>query len=958
MQEDQEISITPMAAGLAAGIDDINRRLRAVLERSGGFRRRILPRSWTPPRVPCVGRDDELAGLKALLAVGRQQVRVCGPHGIGKTTLLYQAASRGILAADTVPGCAGVLRPGRMFRFADDLLRELFTGCYQARQDTVVPDDTVRRLLGPIRALVVLDGMSLPEDELRTVVEAMPDSTFVITATEPGLGHIVPVGGLSFDSSVRLMTDRLGEPLAEHDVRHLMAVWEDYGGHPGRLAGLAAYLRTAGRPGVEVRVPTPEELPLVVPRLVAGLGPSPRQALAVLASVPDAEWGARLLTSLSGTAERLGPRPLTALLLASVHDGRYRLVPHVSDHLPTDLTPPVAEIATGLIGWLCETARPAVAAGEADVIERTLAAALAQDQHLVAMVLARSASAVIMNSANWSAWRRILLLGRRAARAVGSVPDQMYFTYGLAAWATANRRTDEAVQWLELVLGASRESGETYAGEQAVALREQLEDAAFAPAELVVPVAAPGLLARLTPDALRTAKVRIGQLPAVQPLLRFAAENPVVVRVAIGAVAAVCAAAVALAALPPERGHSSLQAVPAPGVVNQPEQGISPTGTTTAPHGSGATPTHPGRNPVGAPNQVADAGGGPTGAPQPGDAGTAATTSRPPPPADHVDLDATDTDYSTLSISGVSFDSRQIQHLSLAAGPYTLAGPGRQAVLDFEITADHRVVYDRSLEGTFTGNGTSRFTVHGSRIALDSADIDYSTAGISGLPQQTTDRHHTFRILPGNYYVVTANGAVVTANGVAYFDVTNNGRVTYDSAMEGRLTGAGTATLAVHGFPITMDVTDVVYQYTGVNGTDQTTDRRHTYRLLPGPHHIVALNETGYSFAVTDDGHITYDPTLAGRLTGVGTTTLAVHGFPVTIDATGSGQADFSLAGVGTLAASRPWTLRLLPISNNLVMHNGQHYFFQVDGSGHVDYEHSLDPVLSGRGTSTLTVRS
>jgi len=216
---------------------------------------------------------------------------------------------------------------------------------------------------------------------------------------------------------------------------------------------------------------------------------------------------------------------------------------------------------------------------------------------------------------------------------------------------------------------------------------------------------------------------------------------------------------------------------------------------------------------------------------------TTTSDTRPPPPADHVDLDATDTDYGTLWISGTPFDPRQIQHLGLAAGSYTLTGPGRQAVLDFEITGDHRVTYDPALEGTFTGNGTSRFTVHGSRITLDTTAIDYSTAGISGLPRQTTDRHHTFRVLPGNYYIVTANGRSY------FFDVTNNGRVTYDPALAGHLTGTGTATLAVHGFPVTLDVTDVVYQYIGVNGTYQTTDRRHTYRLLPGSHYVVALNE-------------------------------------------------------------------------------------------------------------------
>lgn len=471
---------------------------------------------------------------------------------------------------------------------------------------------------------------------------------------------------------------------------------------------------------------------------------------------------------------------------------------------------------------------------------------------------------------------------------------------------------------------------------------------AGAPAPLATDVPA-GIVRRIR-GAVR---LRVTRLRWVHAVTRFAQENPdtfhrIIAAVCGGAVvvAAIVAAILAKPHHEPEAAASGTSAV---------TTGVSPA-PAAPPHAtSPATPvaTSPGpARPVAAPLTTTT---------EPATAGAAAKTptipttttsdTRPPPAADHVDLDATDTDYGTLWISGTPFDPRQIQHLGLAAGNYTLTGPGRQAVLDFEITGDHRVTYDPALEGTFTGNGTSRLTVHGSRITLDTTAIDYSIAGISGLPQQT-DRRHTFRVLPGNYYIVTANGRSY------FFDVTNNGRVTYDSALEGHLTGAGTATLAVHGFPITLDVTDVAYQYTGVNGTYQTTDRRHTYRLLPGTHYIVALNEGGYGFTVTADGHITYDPAFAGRLTGAGTTTLAVHGFAVTIDATGSGQAGFSLAGVGTLAATQPWTLRLLPISNNLVMRNGQQYFFKVDGSGHVDYDHSLDPVLSGRGTSTLTIRS
>ncbi len=265
----------------------------------------------------------------------------------------------------------------------------------------------------------------------------MPHSVFVITATEPilpGLVRSLPLGGLPLDDSIRVVADLLDGPLAADDARNLAAVWEDYHGHPDRLAELAGYLRTVGTRNGNVRIPTLEELPLIVPRVVAGLGSSTRRALAVLAAVPEAEWGAELLATLSGTTDNRGASRLAEQMLATSRCGRYRLAAHVYDHLPAGFPAPVAEIAVRLTVWLHETARPAAVAQEAEVIERTLDAALTGGHYLAALVLAKAASIVIMNSADWPAWRRILHQGLRAARAVDSVTGELYYSYGLVAW--------------------------------------------------------------------------------------------------------------------------------------------------------------------------------------------------------------------------------------------------------------------------------------------------------------------------------------------------------------------------------------------------------------------------------------------------------------------------------------------------------------------------------------------
>jgi hypothetical protein len=65
MANEQRIPITAESAELAADIDDVARRLRAVLALHGGFRRRSLPSGWIPPRRSCLGRAEDLADLHA-----------------------------------------------------------------------------------------------------------------------------------------------------------------------------------------------------------------------------------------------------------------------------------------------------------------------------------------------------------------------------------------------------------------------------------------------------------------------------------------------------------------------------------------------------------------------------------------------------------------------------------------------------------------------------------------------------------------------------------------------------------------------------------------------------------------------------------------------------------------------------------------------------------------------------
>jgi hypothetical protein len=131
--------------------------------------------------------------------------------------------------------------------------------------------------------------------------------------------------------------------------------------------------------------------------------------------------------------------------------------------------------------------------------------------------------------------------------------------------------------------------------------------------------------------------------------------------------------------------------------------------------------------------------------------------------------------------------------------------------------------------------------------------------------------------------------------------------------------------------------------------------------LSPGTHTLTQeFTNNSVQFTVAADGTVNYDPSLNGVLSGQGTTTLVVNGATITVDATAL-QADvpyLRLNGVSPVeSTSAPFSITVLPgpdlfaqaYTNNSVQ-------FNVLANGTVTYDPSLEGVLTGTGTSTLTI--
>ncbi|WP_367127379.1 sigma-70 family RNA polymerase sigma factor [Saccharothrix sp. HUAS TT1] len=189
---------------------------------------------------------------------------------------------------------------------------------------------------------------------------------------------------------------------------------------------------------------------------------------------------------------------------------------------------------------------------------------------------------------------------------------------------------------------------------------------------------------------------------------------------------------------------------------------------------------------------------------------------------------------------------------------------------------------------------------------------------------------------------------------------------TTDPAAQPTTTAATTTTTTGRQAPswngeITVDATTLGYtgfSLSAVPGT-LSAGRAHVLRVPPGDHRITTSASTSIPFHVADDGGVSYAPEHEGALGGRGTSTLALRGLPVVLDATGVDYQQVTVTGAGwPMPRSRAVReVRLLPGAHALLTSAGSRFDFEVTTAGRVNYRPEADRWLDGGGTSTLAPR-
>jgi hypothetical protein len=413
-------------------------------------RLRRLPLSYAGRDGDLVGRKDEL-GL-AGAAAAESPLQIYGGSGIGKTTLLRAVAARKVAAAE------GVVLLSTRRRDFDEIAAKLYTAFWESSPPYLPTPAEIEPYLRDREALILLDDCGLDRDDVDSLLDLAPRSTFVLTCERQTLwarGSAFVLQGLDPEAAVELLERQLGRQLEGGELAAAERLVARVEGGPQRLVEAAAAVSSgqatlaALADGGDAQVPLtePERRILVTLNLLDGAALGSERVAAVT-EVPDA-------------AERLAQLERRGWVKSA--SPRYRLV----RELPFD-----ADSSTGGDGelyhrllneltlWTERQQAPGEVADEAEAVEAALARAANARDWKQALALAQAAEQQLARAGAWVSWRRVLATGVKSAVMVES--------------STAEARMRHQLGSLELCLG-ERDRARTLL-EQALALREDLQE--------------------------------------------------------------------------------------------------------------------------------------------------------------------------------------------------------------------------------------------------------------------------------------------------------------------------------------------------------------------------------------------------------------------------------------------------------------------------------------------------
>ncbi|MGQ0570722.1 MAG: choice-of-anchor D domain-containing protein [Armatimonadota bacterium] len=403
-------------------------------------RARPLPVYLRPRPFPqLLDRESEVRTISAAFDSG-VPVEIYGPAGVGKTTLLRYLSHYSFAAS--FPD--GVIHLSARMQPAADVLQSLYEAFHESDILFKATDAQIRFALRERRALVLIDDVEFPREELERLMDAAPVCTFLVASPERRLwGEVraIPAKGLPEDAALALVERALEAPVSGEQREAAKALCAALEGHPLRILQAVALVRLDGRPLAEVAAGARTADPNAGPagEVLKPLTEPEHRALAVLAVLRGAAVEAPHVGAIAevpdvdALLERLLRRGLV-----QVQNSRYSVTPDLAAAVgrQADLAPWVERASAHFTAWAQERRKtPERILGASEALLSLVAVLVQRGRWPEALDVVRATEGAVALKARWGAWAELLGVGLEASRALNNPGAQAWALHQLGTRA-------------------------------------------------------------------------------------------------------------------------------------------------------------------------------------------------------------------------------------------------------------------------------------------------------------------------------------------------------------------------------------------------------------------------------------------------------------------------------------------------------------------------------------------
>ena len=393
---------------------------------------RPRPTPVRPSVRPFRGLLDRAAESEAALQTLPEPapVEFYGQSGIGKTALLRH------LAYNTPDGHFpdGVIYRDQVGRQPlADLLQFLFDSLYESERDYKPREAELLNLLRDKRALVLLDDVDLPRDEIERALNAAPECAFLLSSEERhifGEGRALRLQGLPDPEALQLLERELGRLPASGERAAAQAICALLEGHPLHIAQAAAAAQERNLPLGELaekmqaaKAKGQNPADLLNQLMIDSGSDDEKRAMAAMAALDGAPARAETLAAVSGISDfNATLEKLTRRKLVETRVDGYRLAGPLQAILQKDwdLTERRNRALSHLTSWAEDQRRDHRRVEESSsALLSVFDWALRNGRWDEAKRLGRALDVALTLSGRWEAWGQVLRQVGEGAAAAG-----------------------------------------------------------------------------------------------------------------------------------------------------------------------------------------------------------------------------------------------------------------------------------------------------------------------------------------------------------------------------------------------------------------------------------------------------------------------------------------------------------------------------------------------------------